>query len=280
MNNLPGTTNIYKRMPKELFYKYLNGSGGLKKTFIDEIDSIIWTNTLSPETMPIRPGKTVTEIAIVEIVSKRQAINQKLLEILNRETVQYTIFITRYEEWGQIWVCDQATGNDLNEPFCCDSYYQTSWFPYDELAIKVIGQDLDQVYANIFFKITGKSLPLKKNTPAIAASAAVPAENSERSEEIIFTEKIKTLEAAIKELEIKIDHEKQFRRQLKLSEELLNARAEIKKIRSPRMTQMEVRQPQKKESPRNTNETIQSLFPNVFLNMKDRAGNRFDYKIN
>lgn len=279
MNHLPDSTNSYKQMPKELFYKYLNSSSTLKKTFMDEIQSIIWTNTLSPETMTIQPGKSVKEIAVVEIVSKRQAINQSLLEILARETDPYTIFIVRYEEWGQIWCCDQAGGNNPEEPFTSESYYQTSWFPYDDLALKVIGQDLDQVYANIFFQITGKPFSIKKESPEKDTPKNDRDEKTAISEETMLSEKIKNLEATVKELETKIDHEKQFSRQLKLNGELLSAREEIKKMRSPRMTHMEIRPPVKKEPPPNSSENMRAFFPNVFLNMKDGAGNRFDYRI-
>lgn len=279
MNHLPGSTNIYKQMPKELFYKYLNSSSTLKKTFTDEIHSIIWTNTLSPETMTIQPGKSVKEIAVVEIVSKRQAINQSLLEILARETDPYTIFIVRYEAWGQIWCCDQAGANNPEDPFKYDSYYQTSWFPYDDLKLKVIGQDLDQVYANIFFQITGKPFSMQNESREKAFPEKERDEKTALAEETMLSEKIKNLEATVKELETKIDHEKQFSRQLKLNGELLSAREEIKKIRSPRMTHMEIRPPQKKEPPPNSSENMRTFFPNVFLNMKDGAGNRFDYRI-
>jgi hypothetical protein len=274
MIDLPETTNVYKRMPKELFYKYLNDDCISKKTFIDEIGSIIWINTLSSETTTTPKGKHVTEIAIVEIVLNRQAISPNILEIVNREIDQYAVFFVRYEEWVQIWCCDHHSIDSQTGMFNCQNYYQTNWMIADDLTLKINGGDLDQVYENIFMQIAGKPLPAKvdrnqKQTDELI----VKIEQSEKNEQL---EKLK---ATIKKLESQMEKEIQFGKQVKLATDLKNAKDEIQKIKRSLSTHIEIQQPEIVAVQEETSETVRSIFPNVYMKMQDSTGNRIGYSL-
>lgn len=225
MFDLPETTNVYRPMPKELFYKHLNNDNVLKKTFVEEIGSITWRNTLSPVTMNIKAGQDVGQIAIVEIVLERQAIASRLIEIVNRETFQYTLFVIRYEDWGQFWCCDHQTLIEWQGQLYCQHYYQSDWMIEKELRLQIEGENLDQVYAGFFMQITGKPLLEKSRPVEIVASAQVvepePADEWQKRQE---------LEAIIKELEKQIDKASQFRHQLKLVSQLEQVKDEIKSL--------------------------------------------------
>ena len=265
MIELPCSTEVFKQMPKGIFVKHLNNSNILEKNFMDEIGSIVWINKLSPETMTINQGKIVTEIAVVEIFFNRQVISQNLLEILNKEIDQYTVFITRYEEWGQIWCSNNQSSNHSESKYKVNTYYQTNWLPYDELELKVEGDDLDQVYENFLIQISGKPIPVENGSPE-----KDPVKKTEKPielEEDEQLEEVEELEVAIKKLETQINHEKQFKRQLKLMIDLTNAKEELLKIKEPQINQMDMIQ--------NNIEMIQSFFPHVFVNMIEDDGNQF-----
>jgi hypothetical protein len=253
-------------MPKELFFKYLNCADTLKKKFTDDIESIIWVNRLSPDTLSVWPGKILSEIAVVEIVLKRQAISQDLIEIINRETNQYTVFVIRYEEWGQIWCGNNESGNHPADQLQFDTYYQTNWQSYSELELKVEGFDLDHIYESILMQVAGKAITIE--------DGRIPQETVAKKQD--SQTDIKNQEATIKNLQTQIDHEKMFSKQLKLMGELKKAKEELKKISASPLTPNENQQPEERQAPANTIENIRAFFPNVFINMKDSAGNRFD----
>lgn len=268
MIDLLSSTNVYRQMPKELFYKYLNCADTLKKKFTDDIESIIWVNRLSPDTLSVWPGKILSEIAVVEIVLKRQAISQDLIEIINRETNQYTVFVIRYEEWGQIWCGNNESGKQPADKLRFDTYYQTNWQSYTDLELKVDGWDLDHIYESILMQVAGKAITIENGS--ISPESTTKIQNPDES--IAF----KNQEEFIKKLQTQIDHEKQFSKQLKLMGELKKAKEELKKLKSAPLSLKENHQPAATEAPANNIETIRSFFPNVFMNMKDGSGNRFD----
>lgn len=272
MIDLPETTNVYRRMPKELFYKYLNDDSALKKTFNDEIKSIIWINTISSETMTIPKGKYVSEIAIIEIVLNRQAINANTLEIIKREVDQYTVFIIRYEEWGQIWCCDQQSLSLQIGQFNCQDYYQTNWMNEADLALKIDGENLDYIYESFFMQIAGKPFPVR-----VERSRKQSSETIKKVEQAGKNEQVESLEATIKSLERQMEKELQFDKQVKLATDLKNAQEEIKKIKRTMSTHIEIQQPEIVLTQEDSAETIRTLFPNVYMKMQDRNGNRFAY---
>ena len=271
MIELPGSTKVFKQIPKENFIKHINDSNRLENKFMKEIGGIVLINKLSPETMTISQGKHVTEIAVVEIFLTRQVINQNLIEILNREINQTTVFIIRYEDWGQIWCSNNEFSNDRSAKYQVNTYYRTNWLPYDELELKVAGDDLDQVYENFLMQITGKPIKVENGNPqeGPGKKAAEPAALEE--EETL--EKVEELEAAIKKLETQINYEKQFKQKLKLVVDLINAKEELQKIKA---SHMEIVQTDQKELLRNNIEMIQSFFPHVIVNMIEDDKNEFD----
>ncbi|WP_303868475.1 DUF4391 domain-containing protein [Acetobacterium wieringae] len=272
MIDLPETSKVYKRLPKELFYKYLNNDSASKKFFTDEIRSIIWINTLSPETITHPTGQNIAEIAIVEIILNRQAVSSTILEIINREIDQYAVFLVRYEEWGQLWCCDHQTLNPQTGLFNCQNYYQTNWMNTDDLSLKIDGMDLDQIYENFFIQIAGKPFPVwnvksqKKNEEPI-----------EKGEQAGMLEQMEKLEAAIKNLESQMGKEIQFGKQVKLATDLKMTREELQKIKRGMSTHIEIHQPEIVTTQEEKPEAVRAYFPNVYMKMQDNQRNHTEY---
>lgn len=274
MIDLPGTTNVYKRLPKELFYKYLNDDSASRKIFTDEIRSIIWINTLSPETIAHPTGQNVTEIAIVEIILNRQAISSTILEIINREIDQYAVFLVRYEEWGQLWCCDHQTFNPQTGLFNCQYYHQTNWMGADDLSLKINGMDLDQIYENFFMQIAGKAFSVWRDKSQKKKDE--PLENVEQAGKF---EQLERLEATIKNLESQMGKEMQFGKQVKLATDLKTTREELQKIKRGMSTHIEIHQPEIVTTQEEKPEGVSAYFPNVYMKMRDNRRNRFDYSL-
>lgn len=272
MINLPETTNVYRQMPKELFYKYLNDDITLKKTFIDEIESIIWINTLSMDTLSIKRGTQLSAIAIVEIVLKRQAINPNIIEIINKETEQFTIFIMRYEEWGQLWCRELRTLNTRTGFVNSQNYFQSNWMLIDDLTLTVEGWNFDQVYEGFVSQIIGKPFrfEIDRNNNYRTGESLIDSQTNENEE-------LKILENYIKTIKEQMQNELQFSKQFELASDLKIANAKIARIK--RTTLTEIPQPVISESQQESVANMRSFFPNVFLKLQDGTGTRFSYTL-
>ena len=59
MLNLPRTTELNRRIPKQKFYENLSVTPALKRVFIDQIKVIYWRNKIAATTMNLAAGDTV-----------------------------------------------------------------------------------------------------------------------------------------------------------------------------------------------------------------------------
>ena len=96
------------------------------------------------------------------------------------------------------------------------------------MELKAAGADLDQVYENFLLQITGKLIKVKNASPQKepVIKTAKPAAIKEFDE-------VSALKAVIKNLEIQIKNEKQFKRQLNLMVDLTKAKKQLQKIKAP-----------------------------------------------
>lgn len=94
MLNLPSSTEFGRRVPKQKFYEHLDVSPEVKRLFIDQIKLITWSNKLSPQTMNLGAGQTVTEIEVFHIRLTGRELDKRTLELMDRQ-IPYHISIIR-----------------------------------------------------------------------------------------------------------------------------------------------------------------------------------------
>ena len=93
MLNLPSSTEFGRRVPKQKFYEHLDVSPEVKRLFIDQIKLITWANKLSPQTMNLGAGQTVTEIEVFHIRLTGRELDKRTLELMDRQIPYHILFV-------------------------------------------------------------------------------------------------------------------------------------------------------------------------------------------
>ena len=213
MINLPRSTEFNKRIPKQKFYEKLNVTPALKRSFIDQIKTVIWRNKIAESTINIAPGKTVTEIEIFEIQLNSSELDTDVLKLIDKEIPYHIVFILSYEGKYQAWTAYKEETVSGNSAFKVDTYYHTEWLEEENLPLKADGLDIDMVYENFVRQIAGDAL---KNV------------NDESLKESVEREKKREqLKKQIAALEAKIRKEKQFNKQVEMNGRLKKLRKEL-----------------------------------------------------
>ena len=213
MINLPKSTEFNKRIPKQKFYEKLNVIPALKRSFIDQIKTVIWRNKIAESTINIAPGKTVTEIEIFEIQLNSSELDTDVLKLIDKEIPYHIVFILSYEGKYQAWTAYKEETVSGNSAFKVDTYYHTEWLEEENLPLKADGLDIDMVYENFVRQIAGDAL---KNV------------NDESLKESVEREKKREqLKKQIAALEAKIRKEKQFNKQVEMNGRLKKLRKEL-----------------------------------------------------
>ena len=207
----PESTYIGKRIPKEGFYSKADLNAAQKKAFVEDIESIVWRNLLSENTLNVSKGEKVTQIDIIQINLKRREYNKTILDIIEKAIPRHLLFILTINNSRKLCI-------NYKEEFQKGKYkivesFSTDWLNDGEAVLNIQGHDLDRVYENFVYQIAKGRI--EKN------------DGLELSEVIQQSQEVEKIKKRIADLEEKKRKEKQFNMQLRIANEIKRLRSKI-----------------------------------------------------
>ncbi|MGL4992631.1 MAG: DUF4391 domain-containing protein [Bacteroidales bacterium] len=204
--NFPKSTYFGKLIPKENFYQRVDMNATIKRSFIDDIEQIVWQNKLSPDTLNVSKGTRVVEIEIFEIQLKRKVYDAKVIEVIEKSIPKHLLFVLTYQEESKLLMNYKEEYENQRGKFKIVETFQSDWISSDSLSIQIEGTSIDQVYDSFIRQVAGERL--------------VHDEVVDIKESVERTKAIEKLEKKIADLEAKKRKEKQFNKQLQISNEI------------------------------------------------------------
>ncbi|WP_303149227.1 DUF4391 domain-containing protein [uncultured Megasphaera sp.] len=217
MLRLPKSTEFNKRIPKQKFYDNLNISPTLKRSFINQVRIIYWTNKIAPSTVNLAEGKQVTEIEVFFVRLNEKTLDEKVLKQIDQEIPYHILFILEYSGLYKAVIGYKEAAGSGKAVFKVERYYQTEWMTESELSLHLDGLNMDAAYEALVRQIAGKSLQTNVPQETLAESVA-------RDE---YREKLKK---QIAKLQAEIRKEKQLNRQMEMNAELKKMKKEMEKL--------------------------------------------------
>lgn len=212
---LPKTTEFNKRIPKQKFYENLTVTPALKRAFVEQIRLIWWRNKIALATANLAPGKSVTEVEVLELRLNQPSLDEAVLRQIDREIPYHILFLLEHAGKYQAWIGykEAASGSAA---FQVRQYYHTGWMEPERLPIRMEGITVDAVYENFVRQVAGDSL-----APSGGEALQDSVERDLRRQQ---------LQKQITVLENKIRKEKQLNRQVELNAELKKLRKDLKRL--------------------------------------------------
>ena len=151
--DFPSKTIINVKVPKKSFYENLTVNTANKRIFIDQISAIWWRYKLTADTLAVAPSEMIDEIEIFEIELTTKNFDSSILRLIDRGIPYHTLFILTYEGESQFWIAyKEKTSTDS---LSVGNYYHTDFMPSDSLNLSADGLSLDDVYAALFYQVSG-----------------------------------------------------------------------------------------------------------------------------
>jgi hypothetical protein len=207
----PESTYIGKRIPKEGFYSKADLNATQKRAFVEDIESIVWRNLLSENTINVSKGEKVTQIDIIQINLKRREYNKTILDVIEKAIPRHLVFILTFNSSCKLCI-------NFKEEYQKGNYkilesFSTDWLNDGEAVLNIQGHDLDRVYENFVYQIAKGRI--EKN------------DGLELSEVIQQSQEVEKIKKRIADLEEKKRKEKQFNMQLRIANEIKRLRSKI-----------------------------------------------------
>ena len=158
MLELPKSTEVNRRIPKQKFYENLTISPTLKRVFVEHIKVIWWRNKIAAITTNLAAGETVTELEVFEVCLSAPHLDEAVLRQSDKEIPYHILFLLEHEGRYQAWTAyKEAAASGINA-FKVGTYYHTDWLEESALPLKLDGLNIEQVYENFVRQIAGEAL--------------------------------------------------------------------------------------------------------------------------
>ena len=193
MNYLPEKTIVNQKIPKEAFYKNLKLSSKLKKSLIDDVESIVVTHSLTNDSLGFEITTIIEEILLVTIDLRKIDYNISLIEMILKSNPHKLLIKLKFN-------------NRLQYLFYENKLYKSEWKDSFNLDYDNSIKTLDALWNYIIIHVLSieERFDSDKNIITI----------------LECYNKIKELEVSIDRLERKIYKEVQPKKKFKLYQEL------------------------------------------------------------
>lgn len=136
MFGLSKSTEINKQLPKKAIYAKFNMNTSAREKFDADISKLSIVAEISPSTVNIVKGETVSSIFVLLVSLKRKNFDEKTLSLLSKLIEQNMLFVLEYENERKLAV-----------------YYgkliQGEWVTSENVLLSLKGLNLDSVWENL-----------------------------------------------------------------------------------------------------------------------------------
>lgn len=140
MIEFPAATAVHRRLPKEAFYKHLPLTKILKEKFVSDVDRIVVENSFTKENLNLASDAEIKEIMLLSISLKNQEFDGKVIEAIAKQNPHKLVFLLSFENQQQLAVYH-------------NKLYRTLWMAHDEIALKLLGYSLDEIWDSFIEQI-------------------------------------------------------------------------------------------------------------------------------
>lgn len=207
MLKFPEKTYCNRKLPKKVFYEHLPMTPKLERAFVDGIAGIRLRNVLSPDTMNIAKSEGFAEIGVIEIALKTYPLDEYVLEVVDRVLPFYALYLIEYKGKYQAYI-----GYKEKTAAKVSRYFHSERVDFDALPLSVEGKSVEEIYSNFVVQVSGGVL--------------VPETPEDLKQAVEHNLEMQKLEEQIAALAKKIRTEKQFNRQIELS----NQKRELERL--------------------------------------------------
>ncbi len=206
MIQFPSSTRKDIRLPKESFYTHATLTPAIKRAMVDDIEQIVWSHTLTAETLNVNASDKVRQIDVLTVTLKKREYNEKIFEMIEKAIPRHILFILRFKNECRLLIHYKEVYENVKGKFRIVESYTTDWQLWEEISLSITGLDLERIYHNFVYQIAGNKLTKE---PGRELAKAI-----EQNQE---AEKIRN---RIARLEDKMRKEVQFNLQLQISTEI------------------------------------------------------------
>ena len=140
--NLPKSTELNKQLPKKAIYAKFQMNTAAKERFDADISRINIVGEISPNTVGIAAGESVSSIFVLLVSLKRKEFQSNTIAQISKLIDQNMLLVLEYEGEQKLAIYHTKL-------------IQTDWVRADSCSVTLKGLDLDSVWENLIVHVGG-----------------------------------------------------------------------------------------------------------------------------
>lgn len=205
-----------RNLPKTKIYEHGTPKSSVKKLFVSEVEKIIWSYKLSPETINLAANGAVQEIQVFNVELKTGSLNHEVLQAIDKAIPSPILFQLLFNNKIRIAAAYKRPSEADKSKWVVSSYFESTWVKQTRKKVSLpVVLDLKALYQTLLLDL----IP-------------IPMESGETLNDLVLrVDRFKVLEREAGKLEARMNKEKQYNRKVELNAELRKLKKEMNELK-------------------------------------------------
>jgi hypothetical protein len=233
--NWPRAAALGRVIPKNKIYEHAGVNTSLKDLFVREVDQIVWSHKLAPETVNLAATKQVAEIQVFRITACTATLDHDVLRAIDKAIPFPLIFEVTHGGRVRLAAAYKRPSEADRTRWVVGDYFEGDWLPEDPPRAPLpVALNMGALYERLLEPlVVGQTARLvtglgeAPQTPITPAEADRPVPLEER---IAQAEATKAQAREVERIKARLGREKQFNKRVAINAELRAAKQELERL--------------------------------------------------
>ena len=222
-------------IPKTKIYEHAGATTGLKDLFVREVDQIVWSHKLAPETVNLAATKQVAEIQVFRITARTATLDAAVLRAIDKAIPFPLIFEVAHGGRVRLAAAYKRPSEADSARWVVGDYFQGDWLPEDAARAPLpvalnMGALYERLLEPLVAALTAQLIPGMGEAPQTPLSPAEAERPVSLEARIAQAEAIKVQAREVERIKVRLGREKQFNKRVTINAELRAAKQELERL--------------------------------------------------
>ncbi|MEL5879650.1 DUF4391 domain-containing protein [Cereibacter sphaeroides] len=233
--NWPRAAAFGRVIPKNKIYEHAGANTALKDLFVREVDQIVWSHKLAPETVNLAATKQVAEIQVFRVSARTATLDNDVLRAIDKAIPFPLIFEVAHGGRVRLTAAYKRPSEADSARWVVGDYFLGDWLSEDALRTPLpVVLNMGALYERLLEPlVAGQTARL---IPGVGEAPQAPFTPTEADRPVSLEERIAQAEAIkaqtreVERIKARLGREKQFNKRVAINAELRAAKQELERL--------------------------------------------------
>jgi hypothetical protein len=235
----PRASAFGRVIPKNKIYEHAGANTALKDLFVREVDQIIWSHKLAPETINLPATKAVAEIQVFRVTQRGKVLSTEVLRAIDRAIPFPLLFELLHGGKIKLVAAFKRPSEADSTKWVLGDYFESAWLPESGFRSALpVALNLGALYEQLLSPlveeqtarlVSGATIGFAE-APQSSFVAAPDMQPLSLETRIALAEAIKAGTREVERIKVRLGRERQFNRRVAINAELRAAKQELERL--------------------------------------------------